>query len=166
MRTIAVLILVTLAARAACISVASDRIVARDLAGAVALLQGLGPETPVGFAPMPGTQRILSGRELVHIAQRHGVIVSSGSVIPDVCVQREAHVISRDEMKAALLAALGIVDADLELVEFTSQALPPGRLEFQRAALNKPPPFAPEAPIIWRGRLIYDGQHSVAVWAK
>src|SRR5258708_4165777 len=166
MRSISVLILVTLAAHAACISVPSDRIVVRDLAKAVALFQGLDPETQVGFAPMPGTQRVLAGRELVLIAQRHGVIVSAGSVIPDVCVQREAHVISRVEMKAALLAALGIEDATLELMEFTSQALPSGRLEFQRGALTKPAPSRPESPVTWRGRLIYDGQHSVVVWAK
>ena len=166
MRTIVILILAALAARAACISVPSDRILARHLAGAVALFQGLDPETPVGFAPMPGTQRILSGHELVLLAQRHGVLVIPGAVIPDVCVQREAQVILRDEMKAALLAALAIADANLELLEFTSQALPPGRLEFQRTALNKPPPSAPESPVVWRGRLIYDGQHSVVVWAR
>jgi flagella basal body P-ring formation protein FlgA len=136
------------------------------LAGAVALFQKLDPETPVGFAPMPGTQRILAGRDLALLAQLHGVIMIPGTVIPDLCVQREAHVISRDEMTAALLAALGMGDADLELMEFTSQALPPGRLEFQRGALNKPPPNAPESPVTWRGRLTYDGQHSVVVWAK
>ncbi len=166
MRTIAILIMVTLAAHAACISVPSDRIVARDLAFAAALFQELDPETPVGFAPMPGTRRILAGRELVLIAQRHGVTVRPGAVIPDVCVQREAHVISRDEMRAALLAAIGIAEASLELTEFTSQSLPPGRLEFQRGTLTKPPPGAPESPVTWRGRLIYDGQHSVVVWAK
>jgi flagella basal body P-ring formation protein FlgA len=165
MRTTVVL-MITLVAHAACISVPSDRIVARDLAGAVPLFQGLDPEETVGFAPMPGTQRILAGRELVLIAQRHGVIVRPGTVIPDLCVQREAHVISRDEMKAALLIAIGIEDADLELLEFTGQALPPGRLEFERGALTKPPPSAPESPIVWRGRLIYDRQHSVVVWAK
>jgi flagellar basal body P-ring formation protein FlgA len=166
MRTIVVLILATLSARAACISVPSDRILARHLAGAVPLFQGLDPEMPVGFAPMPGAQRILSGHELVLLVQHHGVVVTPGSVIPDLCVQREAHVISREEMKAALLAALAMADADLELMEFTSQALPPGRLEFQRGTLNKPPPSAPEAPVIWRGRLIYDGQHSAVVWAR
>src|SRR5258708_21608665 len=166
MRSIAVLILVTLASRAACISVPSDRIVVRDLADAVTLLQGLDPETPIGFAPMTGTQRVLAGRELVLIAQRHGVIVRAGSVIPDVCVQREAHVISRVEMKAALLAALGIEDATLELMEFTSQALPSGRLEFQPGALTKPAPRGPESPVTWRGRVIYDGQHIVGLWSK
>jgi flagella basal body P-ring formation protein FlgA len=115
---------------------------------------------------MPGTQRILAGRELVLIAQRHGVIESSGLSIPDVCVQREAHVISRDEMKAALQAALGMAEAHLDLLEFSSQALPLGRLEFQREAISKPPPSTPEAPVTWRGRLIYAGQHSVVVWAK
>jgi flagella basal body P-ring formation protein FlgA len=166
MRTIVVLILATLSANAACISIPSDRILARHLAGAVPLFQGLDPETPVGFAPMPGTQRILSGHELVALAQRHGVVVTPGSIIPDVCVQREAHVILRDEMKAALLAALAIVGADLELIEFSSQALPTGRLEFQRGALNTPPPNAPESPVIWRGRLIYDVQRSAVVWAR
>ena len=166
MRTIAVPILLQLAAHAACISVPSDRIAVRDLTDAVTLFRGLDPETPIGFAPMPGTQRILSGRELMLVARRHGVIVSPGTVIPDLCVQREAHVISPGKMKAALLAALGIADADLELIEFTSQALPQGRLEFQRRALTKPPQGAPESPVTWRGRLIYDGQHSVVVWAK
>jgi flagella basal body P-ring formation protein FlgA len=166
MRLIVVLILATLSARAACISVPSDRILARHLSGAAPFFQGLDPETPVGFAPMPGTQRILPGRELIRLALRHGVDVTPGSVIPDLCVQRETHVISRDEMKAALFAALGIADADVELMEFTSQALPPGRLEFHRDTLNKPPLSAPESPVIWRGRLIYDGQHSAVVWAR
>src|SRR5260370_36272315 len=163
MRTMGGRILVTLAGHAACISVPADWIVVRDLADAVTLLQGLDPETPIGFAPMPGTQRVLAGRELVLIAQRHGVIVSAGSVIPDVGVQREAHVISRVEMKAALLAALGIVDATLELMEFTSQALPSGRLEFQRWALARPAPIAPESPGTWRRRVISDGQPRVVV---
>jgi flagella basal body P-ring formation protein FlgA len=166
MRTILILIVATAFTKAACIPIASDRIVARDLASAVAIFQTLDPGIPVGFAPVPGTQRILSGHELLVFAQRHGVMVGAGAVIPDLCVQREAHVISRDEMKAALLAALGVVDADLELLEFTSQPLPPGRLEFQRGTLNKPPVGAPDTPITWRGRLIYDEQHSAIVWAK
>jgi len=166
MRTIVVLIVATLSAHAACISVPSDRVLARHLAGAVPLFQALDPETPVGFAPLPGTQRILPGRELVLLALRHGVVVPPGSVIPDVCIEREVHVISGDEMKAALLAALAIADADLEVLDFTSQALPLGHLEFHRGSLNKPPLSAPESPVIWRGRLIYDGQHSAVVWAR
>jgi len=166
MRTIVVLLVATLSAHAACFSVPSDRILARHLVRAVPLFQGLDPETPVGFAPMPGTQRILLGRELILLALRQGVVVTPGSVIPDICVQREVHVILRDEMKAALLAALAIADADLEVLDFTSQALPPGRLEFHRGTLNKPPLSAPESPVIWRGRLIYDVQHSAVVWAR
>lgn len=166
MRSIVVLIVATLSARAACISVPSDRILARHLAGGVPLFQGLDPETPVGFAPMPGTQRILPGRELILLALRHGAFVTPGSVIPGLCVQREIHVILQDEMKAALLAALAIADADLEVLDFSSQALPPGHLEFHRGTLNKPPLNAPELPVIWRGRLIYDGQHSAVVWAR
>jgi flagella basal body P-ring formation protein FlgA len=166
MRTLAALILTTLGVNAACVSVASDRIIARDLAGSVAIFHAIDPDVQVGFAPMPGAQRILAGRELILLAQRYGAVVSPGTIVPDLCVQREAHVISKDEMKAALLAASGIADAAVELLEFTSQALPAGRLEFQRGALNKPPPSAPDSPVIWRGRLIYDGQHSAVVWAR
>src|SRR5260370_7100243 len=103
MRSIAVLILVTLAARAACISVPSDRIVVRDLADAVTLFRGLDPETPIGFAPLPGTQRVLAGREIVLIARRHGVIVSARSVSPNVCPHPHAHFISPLEVKPAPL---------------------------------------------------------------
>jgi flagella basal body P-ring formation protein FlgA len=69
-------------------------------------------------------------------------------------------------MQTALTAALGIPDAQLELLEYSNQPLPPGRLEFQRAGLNQPPARAQETPVIWRGKLIYDGRHSAAVWAK
>jgi flagella basal body P-ring formation protein FlgA len=69
-------------------------------------------------------------------------------------------------MQAALDAALGIRDARLDVEEFSSQPLPPGRLEFQRSALGQPPLIAPDAPVIWRGRLVYDQRHSAAVWAK
>jgi flagella basal body P-ring formation protein FlgA len=86
--------------------------------------------------------------------------------MPNVCVERAVRPISREQMKSALVAALGPADAELELVEFSEQPAPPGRLEFRRAGLNKPPRQAPDAPVLWRGRLIYDGQRSVMVWAR
>jgi flagella basal body P-ring formation protein FlgA len=69
-------------------------------------------------------------------------------------------------MRAALIEAINAPDAQVELLEFSSQPLPTGRLEFQRSTLSLPPPGAPETPVIWRGRLLYDGRHSAVVWAK
>lgn len=147
----------------ACVQIQSDRIAVGDLLESAPALQGLDPATPVGFAPLPGTARIVSGRELTHIARVHGFILTD---VPDVCVERVLHSISHDEMEAALTAALGIPDARLDILDFSHQPLPPGRLEFQRSALSQPPLGALETPVIWRGRLFYDGQRSVVVWAK
>jgi flagella basal body P-ring formation protein FlgA len=140
---------------------------ARDLRAAVPFLQELDPETPLGFSPLPGTQRILSARELKRIAQRHGLTLMSGiGLMPSVCVERGVRPISREEVEAALVAALSTAGAELELIEFSEVPTPPGRLEFRRSGLNKPPLQAPDSPVVWKGRLNYDGQRSVMVWAK
>ena len=69
-------------------------------------------------------------------------------------------------MNVALADALKVPDARLELLDFSNQPVPPGHLEFSLSGLNKPPANAPETPVIWRGRWAYDGDRSLAVWAK
>ena len=152
-------------AQAACLAVSGSRIVAGDLRDTAPFLQALDPATPVGFAPLPGAQRILSARELRQFAQRYGIqhIVEPAA---SVCVERATHIISGDEIKEAMLAALGFPDAELDLIEFSRQRAPNGRLEFRASGLNRPPRHAPDTPVIWRGRLIYDGQSSLMIWAR
>ena len=167
MKTVLISFVLATLARAGCVAVSSDQIMARDLRDAVPSLQKLDPETPLGFSPLPGTQRILSTRELTLIAHRHGLTLISGDgMMPSVCVERAVRRISREEMKAALVAALGMADAELDLIEFSQKPAPLGRLEFSRDGLNKPPLLAPDAPVLWRGRLVSDGQRSVMIWAK
>ena len=167
MKTILISFVLAALARAGCVAVSSDQIMARDLRDAAPPLQKLDPETPLGFSPLPGTQRILSARALTLIAHRHGLTLTSGDgMMPSVCVERAVRRISREEMKAALVGALGMADAELELIEFSEQPVPLGRLEFSRAGLNKPPLLAPDNPVLWRGRLVCDGQRSVMIWAK
>ncbi len=152
-------------AHAACLAVSGDRILAGDLRDAALFLQALDPATPVGFAPLPGAQRTLSARELRQFAQRHGIqpIVEP---VSSLCVERAARIISRDEMKDALVGALGLPDAELDLIEFSRQAVPYGKLEFHRSGLNQPPRQSPSTPVIWRGRLFSGGQSSLTIWAK
>jgi len=54
----------------------------------------------------------------------------------------------------------------MEILEISDQPVPPGRLEFRRDELNRPRKDDPQNPVIWRGQFVYDGQHSLAVWAK
>lgn len=147
-----------------CVPIAHDKIVARDLAGVIPVFGSLDPETMIGFAPFPGVQRVLSSRELLMLARRQGL--ETEGTIPSICVQRAVRPIDRGEMNAALVAALGVADANLNLLGFSNQLVPAGHLEFAIAGLNKPPTDAPDTPVIWRGRLVYDGNRSLAVWAK
>jgi len=153
-------------ARAGCVEISAPQIVAGDVSRIVPLFRTLDPKTVVGSAPIPGVQRILSGHELLLFARQHDLSAGAGEVLPSVCVVRLARPISPGDLKAALLASLGVREATLELLDFSNQPVAPGQLEFPIAGLNKPPADAPEAPVIWRGRLVYDGQHSESVWAK
>ena len=152
--------------QAACLSVPSSRIVAGDIAGAVPLFAQLAPETPIGFAPFPGTQRVLASRELFLIAATNGLKFPSGELAPSICVQRAVRPLSIAEVRPVLLSALGVPDVALEILEISDQLVPPGRLEFRREELNRPAKGDPQNPVIWRGQWVYDGQHSLAVWAK
>ena len=147
-----------------CIAVSTDRIRAGELAVVQPLLSSLDPDLPLGFAPLPGTRRVLSGREISALAKRYGL--ASNEPLQSICVERGSAPISASELKTVLEAALGIDGARLELLDFSRQPLPGGRLEFQINELSSPPAGNPEIPVIWRGRLLYDGRHSIAVWAK
>ena len=150
----------------ACITVPSGQIAAKDIASAVPLFASLEPETMIGFAPLPGVQRVISARELAIFAQRHGLPLDPALTLPNVCVVRATHVLAAGEVRKALVASLRMEDARLELLDFSNQPMPSGNLEFPLPGLNKPPPDAPETPVLWKGQLVYDGQRSLAFWAK
>ena len=150
--------------RAGCIPVTGSKILARDLTGSVPMLGALDPEAVIGFAPLPGVQRTLSGRELLRWMQRNGL--GADDTPPDVCVQRATRPIDPAELLRALKTALGIEDARVELLDFSHENVSSGHSEFSPSALNRPPEKAPETPVIWRGRWIYDDERSLAVWAK
>jgi flagella basal body P-ring formation protein FlgA len=151
---------------AACLTVPSSQILARDLAPAIPSFRALDPETLIGFAPFPGTVRVLSSHDVVLIGHRFGLVFPPGEAAPSACVERMVQHLSEPEMMAALRTALDIEGATLEILEMSNQPVPPGRLEFQRTFLSRPPVNAPQTPVIWRGKLIFDDQRSLMLWAK
>jgi flagella basal body P-ring formation protein FlgA len=162
-------------AHAACITLPSDKILARDISAAVPQFQSLDPEAVLGFAPFPGTERVLSARDILAAAHRYGLIFPPGEHTPSLCVERLVRPLSVQEIRAALLAVLDPPGAEspanpqhvtLNILDFSNKAVPPGRLVFQIAALNRPPGTDPQIPVIWTGKLLYDGQHSLSVWTK
>ena len=165
MRTILIAVVFAGLADAGCIVAPSEQILARDVRDALPFLQGLDPATVIGFSPRPGVQRVLSARELILVAQKHGIDLSD-TTVSSICVEREVRPISPEEMRVALLAAIGATEVELELMDFSREPYPPGRLEFRAANLGRPAGDNPEMPVIWRGALRYDRQSSMAVWAK
>ncbi len=166
MRIILILAAAMSLARGACISVASFNILARDVAAAVPLFEQIDPETSIGFAPFPGIQRVLSSREMVAIAAHYDLSFPAGAPAPSVCVQRAVRTLSAEELRPVLLSALAIPNVQMEILEVSAQPVPSGRLEFRREGLSQPRNGDPLIPVIWRGRFNYDGQRSLAIWAK
>lgn len=160
---ITVLFSPVLAFAASCLAIDGDRVLAADVARQLPAFSVADPEAVVALAPAPGLQRLLHRAELARIASRLGVPTS---VDQDVCIERVAESLRREQVEAALAAALAGNDATFELVDFARLPVPHGRLEFTRAGLLAPGRGREREPVVWRGRVKYSGTQSVPVWAK
>ena len=157
---------------AACLEIPGERILARDLAGAVPGFSALPPELPLGFAPAPGARRILTKQGLDRLASQHGLAITSAA---EICLERPMESLTQERVFAALRAALdaeprasasGLKDARLELLDFSRYPVPRGELEFPHSGLAPPPATRSLAPLLWRGRVRYAGSRSYPIWAR
>jgi flagella basal body P-ring formation protein FlgA len=151
-------------AYAGCVEVNSDRIYTRDLARAFVAFQAIDPDLPVAYAPSPGVRRTFSIRDSLAIAKHYGLEVDPRE-LHDFCFERETRTMDRDEFVKAIADALSQMDVETEVLDYSRYRVPYGHLEFTRDGLTVPAVDQPETPIIWRGKLIYGGGRSVAVWA-
>jgi flagella basal body P-ring formation protein FlgA len=152
-----------LAAAMGCLEVATDRITAGELARAEPAFAALAPETALGYAPAPGARRVLGPSELARWATRYGLALGAAR---SICVVRAAQRLERRRLWEALQSALGRPEATIELLEWSSFALPPGRLEFPRSGLRPAPAADPTRPVLWHGVLRTAGGRSYPVWAR
>src|SRR5271156_2280317 len=116
MRTAAIFVALVSLARATCVTVPSDRILARDVSTAIPRFQALDPEAMIGFSPFPGTKRVLTSRDLLLSARRYGLTFSPSEPVPSLCVERTIHSLSVEDLKEAMLSALDAHGARLEIV--------------------------------------------------
>jgi flagella basal body P-ring formation protein FlgA len=63
-------------------------------------------------------------------------------------------------------AALPRRDVQIEILDFSRYPIPPGELEFTVSGLARPAAMAPDAPVIWRGRVKYGDRRTVTIWAS
>src|ERR1700722_9957036 len=90
-------------ALSACFPVEGDRILMRDLAGALPVFEKADSQQSIGFAPAPGAQRRFSAGELNRLAARNGI---AGDDMSSVCFERKLTPLTRAQVLAALRAAL------------------------------------------------------------
>jgi flagella basal body P-ring formation protein FlgA len=96
------------------------------------IFEGAGPRAaqPVGAAPAPGQRLVIEAPQLAALARAHGLAWRPLSAQERVVVERPGQAVQREEIQAALRAALLVhgldPEAELELGPLTPPMVPPG----------------------------------------
>jgi flagella basal body P-ring formation protein FlgA len=143
--------------------VEGDRILGQHLAEALPAFQTLPPETLLGNTPPPGEKRTFHAPELASIAQRYSIKIDSPG---DVCFEWPMETLDRDRILVAMRDSLQVPGANIEIAEASVSPVPRGRLEFPREKLGRPALPAQKDPVLWRGEVVYGGDHRYPVWAR
>jgi flagella basal body P-ring formation protein FlgA len=147
----------------ACTPVDGDRILGKHLAGALPVFRALPAEILLGNMPPPGSKRTFHASELVSLAGRYSIRLDSAE---DVCFEWPMESLDRGRILQVMRESLEAPGARIEVTETSLYQVPRGRLEFPREMLGSPASAAQENPVLWRGHVVYGGDHRYAVWAK
>jgi flagella basal body P-ring formation protein FlgA len=147
--------LVAVAAACLAVSPAADRILARDMARVFPGLAARAPETPLGYAPAPGSRRVFGAAEL----GRMGKQWNEEPAAAEICFERPAGPLDRSSLLRAMAGRLP--DAAIEILDYSRTPAPDGILEFPLSGLRTAPGGA-----LWRGAVVYGGNRRFPVWAK
>jgi len=159
-------------ADAPCVAVESDEIRVSDLARALPALATAAPGTIVGAAPVPGARRGFSRDEIGRLLGRLGL--PAGQAQP-ICVEYQTQAVSLRQVREALLEAWqagrrpeeGEQGApEIEIVDWSRQPLPSGKLEFPAPLLAAARPHPRDGSVFCRGILRFGRRRSVPVWAR
>ncbi len=145
-----VLSALSVASAVPCIAVDGESITIADLAQAIPAFRFAPPGETLAFTPAPGARRIFTARELAMVAARFGINYEPG---PPVCFERRTERLTRERVLDAVRAVTG--GRPVEIIDFSRNAVPAGTLEFTATAGE-----------MWRGRVRYDRNRSVPVWAR
>ncbi len=141
----------------ACTELAGDRITAAAMAAEVPAFASLDPRLDIGPAPLAGTARTIRGFELQTLLDKHGILLSATPALA-ACFTRASQVLTEEVLADALQKAFDEPGASIRIVEYSRQALPLGKLEFERKHLD--------ANGLWQGSLVYAQDRSVPIWAR
>lgn len=146
---------------AGCRAIDTEKVVAHDVAASIPAFAQLPEDFLLGYVSATGTPHTFRGADLEKIAKNRGLELHD---LPDVCIARRTFLPQPGQLRDAMLAALGITGAKIEIVTSSQHLAPSGELVFPRAGLQLPAP--PATDVIWRGYVMYGDNLKFPVWAK
>ncbi len=139
----------------ACALVDGDRILGKNLAQENPAFATIDPAADLGPAPVAGARRTLLFFELERLSTKYSVALGPADS-REACFERTTVHLNSDTLQATLRLALHV--PDLEVLDFSQNALPLGRPEFRLGNLG--------VTGLWPGRWLYGENRSVPIWAR
>jgi flagella basal body P-ring formation protein FlgA len=145
-----------------CLPVESGHLLASDLARAVPEFAAAPPDADVGYAPLPGVQRVFRSGELRRLALRFHIRLVTDR---EVCFAWPAMRINAEDAVRAMRESLGLAGAKIQILELSNQPAPPGRIVFPLASML-PAADRNSGSALWRGYLLYAEDRKFDIWAR
>ena len=154
-----------------CLPIQDERIYARDVAAAVPAFATVAADFALGYAPTPGTRRVLKGEALARLARNQGVAADMLEAVPDVCFERAMATLEAEDVLEAMRSAWAIgnvsgPDVRMELRSFSPQIAPEGKVVFPRTGLQMPATSDRQADVLWRGYVLYGNNRRFSISAR
>jgi len=154
-----------------CLPIQDERIYARDVAAAVPAFATVAADFALGYAPTPGTRRVLKGEALARLARNQGVAADMLEAVPDVCFERAMATLEAEDVLEAMRSAWAIgnvsgPDVRMELRSFSPQIAPQGKVVFPRTGLQMPATSDPQGDVLWRGYVLYGNNRRFSISAR
>jgi flagella basal body P-ring formation protein FlgA len=147
-------------AAATCFAPAGDWITGADLASAAPALAGLPPALKVGYAPVPGLQRVFHPDELRRLAISQGL--PDPGLTANLCAAWPLAQLAPDQLRNAMERALAGRAPQIEVLARSLAAAPLGEVVFPLCGLSA----YSENPAVWKGYVLYAGTRHFDIWAS
>jgi flagella basal body P-ring formation protein FlgA len=147
----------------ACQNISGERILGEDLARALPAFAAMPRDAVIGYAPAPGSSRILQYQELRRIGAKYGVSAPSDA---QACFEWKLITLADGEVRSAMRRSFDSPTARIDVLALSKSQVPEGRLEFPLSGLSVSTRVDPSTPVIWHGYVAYSKSKRYAVWAR
>jgi len=147
---------------ATCVAMHGDRIGATDLAKAVPEFAAAPSDAFIGYAPAPGSRRVLHAVELRRLAAKFDVTFDADR---EVCFEWMLKPVSHEDVVRSMRESLALPTAHIEILEMGTRAAPEGKLVFPIEGLI-PGADRNTGSALWRGYVVYSEKRRFDLWAR